>query len=51
MDDRTKAQALILAEAYLEKMGWKCGPKDIGLQAAIILNSLKDNLRDTEHGR
>lgn len=38
--DRTKAAALNLARAHLEKMGWKYSHQKIGETAAEILNAL-----------
>ena len=37
MTDRTKAEALRLAKAHLEKMGWKYTPEEIGQTARKIL--------------
>ena len=42
MDDRANAEALRLAQAYLEKMGWKYTPKKIGETARQILNGMKE---------
>ena len=38
--DRTQAEALRLAKAYLEKMGWKYDAAKIGATAREILNGL-----------
>jgi len=38
--DRTQAEALRLAREYLEKMGWRYTPKDIGKTARSILSAL-----------
>ena len=40
--DRTQAEALRLAKAHLEKMGWKYTPSDIGATAKKILNAMED---------
>ena len=40
MSDRTKAEALRLAKAYLEKMGWKYTPEKIGKTAREILDGM-----------
>ena len=45
-DDHTKAEALRLAKAWLEKMGWKYGPKEIGETAREILDGLAKGKRD-----
>ena len=45
MDDRTNAQALILAKAHLEKLGWKYGPDDIGECAARIVTEMERHLK------
>ena len=39
-DDHTKAEALRLAKAHLEEMGWKYSPKEIGETAREILEGL-----------
>ena len=40
--DHTTAEALRLAKAHLEKMGFKYTPRDIGLTAKAILDALKE---------
>lgn len=40
MGDRTTAEALRLAKAHLEKMGWKYSPKDIGTTAREIIDAV-----------
>ena len=40
MNDRTTAEALRLAKAHLEKMGWRYTPEDIGKTARQIINAV-----------
>ena len=42
MADRAEAEALRLAQAYLEKMGWKYTPEKIGETARQILDAMKE---------
>jgi uncharacterized protein (DUF169 family) len=44
MNDKTKAEALRIAEAYLIRMGWRFEPEVIGRKAAEIINSLEKGL-------
>ncbi len=39
--DQTTAEALRLAEAHLEKQGWKYTPRDIDALARSILDALE----------
>lgn len=41
MADRTTAEALRLAKAHLEKLGWKYTPEDIGTIARVIIDAVK----------
>ena len=45
-DNCAKAEALRLAKAYLEKMGWRYGPKDIGKTAKEILDAMEGQTND-----
>ena len=45
-DDHTKAEALRLAKAHMEKMGWKYSPKQIGETAREILDGLAKGVKD-----
>lgn len=40
MGDRTTAEALRLAKAYLEKKGWKYSAEDIGITARAIIDAV-----------
>lgn len=44
MGDETHAEALRLAKAHLEKMGWKYTAEDIGNTARTILAALSGSL-------
>ena len=45
-DDHTKAEALRLAKAHLDKKGWKYGAKEIGEIAREILDGLAKGKKD-----
>ena len=45
-DDRTKAEALRLAKAHMEKMRWRYSPKQLGETAREILDGLAKGKRD-----
>lgn len=47
MGDRTTAEALRLAKAHLEKMGWKYTPEDIGKTARAIIAAV--NSKEPSH--
>lgn len=46
--DQTQAAAILAAERYLDKMGWKYTPVDVGEWAAKLLKGMRKEIANVK---